>query len=424
MIASPAVVPLVGDPLGDAPLGAALSDELQRKFLVWDAFVGGRRRVDVHPLLFSRTIHDHAVRVAESVARAIDDVADRAFDDENEAALYRFHPDVLRLARASWKAGDRSSLVRVDLLLGEDDRFHACEVNADCPGGHNEASALPHLARRAGFLDGVDPSRVVDALVAELSSLASVAPGAARPDASRGAVALVYATAFAEDLQVCAFLQRALLASGVESVLVSPTSFVFRDGVLFAAGVPVRAIYRFFPSEWMPGMRSVGALEEAIAAGAVKTISSFSRMFAQSKLSFARATAMRSPLVGNEIAETFVVDDVGRDRLLAERSEWVLKRALGRVGDQVFVGELCDEPTWRSILDHVRLREEDGGPWLAQRRVRQRTIPTPFGDRYLTLGGYVLDGRFVGWFARVTSRPHVSHDALCVPVFVERGGAA
>ena len=55
--------------------------------------------------------------------------------------------------------------------------------------------------------------------------------------------------------------------------------------------------------------------------------------------------------------------------------------------------------------------------WLAQRFVRQRTVPTPWGNRYLTLGAYVQNGRFVGYFARITPRSHVSHDALCVPVF-------
>ena len=36
------------------------------------------------------------------------------------------------------------------------------------------------------------------------------------------------------------------------------------------------------------------------------------------------------------------------------------------------------------------------------------------------LGAYVLDGRFVGYFARLSEDSHVSHDALCVPVFVAR----
>ena len=59
-----------------------------------------------------------------------------------------------------------------------------------------------------------------------------------------------------------------------------------------------------------------------------------------------------------------------------------------------------------------------GERWIAQRFVRQQAIPTPWGDRFVTLGAYVLDGRFAGYFARVTPQSHVSHDALCVPVFV------
>ena len=50
----------------------------------------------------------------------------------------------------------------------------------------------------------------------------------------------------------------------------------------------------------------------------------------------------------------------------------------------------------------------------------QRAVRTPFGDRLVTLGVYVLEGRFVGYFARLTEESHCSHDALCVPVLVDR----
>ena len=51
-------------------------------------------------------------------------------------------------------------------------------------------------------------------------------------------------------------------------------------------------------------------------------------------------------------------------------------------------------------------------------------MPTPWGPRFLTLGVYLLDGKFVGYFARVTPASHVSHDALVLPTFVEGGRAA
>jgi hypothetical protein len=58
---------------------------------------------------------------------------------------------------------------------------------------------------------------------------------------------------------------------------------------------------------------------------------------------------------------------------------------------------------------------------VAQRFVPQLSIPTPWGRRLVTLGAYVLDGCFAGYFARITLRSHVSHDAVCVPVFTLSG---
>ena len=54
----------------------------------------------------------------------------------------------------------------------------------------------------------------------------------------------------------------------------------------------------------------------------------------------------------------------------------------------------------------------------AQGFVPQQSIAPPSGEQLVTLGVYVLDGRFVGYFARLGPQSHVSHDALCVPVFV------
>src|SRR5580700_4681403 len=104
------------DPLSDL----VLSRKLREKYLVWDAFFAGERRVDVHPLVLSPRLHRGAVAAAEGVFGAIDAAARRAHEDRDEAARYGYHPDVDRLIRASWTGGDRAAWARVDLLLGED----------------------------------------------------------------------------------------------------------------------------------------------------------------------------------------------------------------------------------------------------------------------------------------------------------------
>jgi glutathionylspermidine synthase len=393
----------------------ALARELSERYLVWDAFVAGSRRVDLHPLVLPADVHAQAVAAAEGVTRAVSHVAERAHQDPGERERYAFDDEVVELATASHAAGDRSALVRVDLLWGSDGRFRACEINADCPGGHNEATGLPRLARLAGHAADRDPTNVLNALASRLAVLAD-----------GRAVGLLHATAYAEDLQVCALVQRALQARGVRAILAPPTAPREVDGRLCIRGEPVGALYRFFPTEGMVGQRNVSAIARAIARGEVRSMSSFASMYAQSKLAMARAwsdapslpEAMGRPL-RDHLPVTLDAADCPRAALLADRAGWVLKRALGRVGDEVFVGTLWSVEDWAAIVERVMLLREAGDPWIAQRFIEQSPIATPWGPRLVTLGAYVLDGTFVGYFARLTTESHVSHDALAVPVFAE-----
>jgi glutathionylspermidine synthase len=399
------------DPLSD-PL---LARELGERYLVWDAHVAGARRVDLHPLVLPREVHEKAVRAAEETARVIGLVAARAHTDAAERALYRVPSCVQELSAASLEANDAAILARVDLLYGEDGEWHACEVNADCPGGYNEALGLPRLARAAGFTRAVDPTNVTDLMTRRLAELAQ-----------GKAVGLMYATAYAEDLQICALVQRLLAQRGVRAVLTPPTAPKLRGGELVARGERLGALYRFYPAEYMEGQRNVADVIEATRTGAVRSLTSFSHIYAQSKLAFARAWTHASSLdeasrasLAAYVPETVNATTVSRADLEAGREGWVLKRAYGRVGDQVYVGELYEDDEWSALVDLVLSQIDRGESWTAQRFVRQRAVPTPWGPRYVTLGAYVEGGRFAGYFARVTPHSHVSHDALCVPVFRE-----
>src|SRR5450631_481428 len=97
------------DPLSDP----SLRRELVQRYLVWDACVGGARRIELHPLVLSRSLHLKAVRAAEEVVRVVGDVAARAHDDASERARYRLPPFVEALAAASRSSGDVAILARV-----------------------------------------------------------------------------------------------------------------------------------------------------------------------------------------------------------------------------------------------------------------------------------------------------------------------
>jgi len=405
-----------GDPLSEP----TLARELSQRYLIFDAYTAGARRVEVQPLVLPYATHQAAAKTAEDVVATVGAVAARAHTDPVERARYGLSNEVSRLAAASHVAGDDAALMRVDLLLGEDGQWHACEINADCPGGHNESVGLPKLARVAGFMAGRNPTMMLENLTARLSSLAT-------PEGEpKGTVGLVFATAYAEDLQVCAIVQRMLEAAGTRALLVPPTAPRFESGELRVGGEPVKVLYRYFPAEYMEGQKNLDGIVRAIREKRVRTLSSFSHIFTQSKYAFARVWANHASLgaadqgvAERHIPASYDLASVPRARLLDERQEWVIKRAYGRVGDEVFVGPLFAKGDWATLVDEVRAMRAAGQSWIAQRFVRQLPIPTPWGDRYVTLGAYVLDGRFVGYFARITPESHVSHNALCVPVFTE-----
>ncbi|HLK41392.1 MAG TPA: glutathionylspermidine synthase family protein [Polyangiaceae bacterium] len=399
------IVAVPADPLCDA----SCVRDLAQRFFLWDVYVGGHRRVEASPLVLSPEMHEQAARVAEGVVRAVGGAAARAHADERERAHYRFDADTIRLAAASHAAGDDASLMRVDLLLDRTGRWRACEINADCPGGHNETVGLPRLARAAGFGGGRDPSVVVEGLVARLEAMAG-----------GGTVGIIYATGYAEDLQVCALVARTLAARGTRSILAPPTAPSLRGDDLFLRGQRVLALYRYFPIEWMSGQRNIDAIARAVERGRVQSLTSFAHAFTQSKVAFARCweTSRDGDVVREWLPETHAVEDVDRALLVSRRADWVVKRAMGRVGDEVFVGPLFEhDGEWDAVVEQVRARAARGEAWIAQRFVPQRPVATPWGPRLVTLGVYVLDGRFAGYFARVTPRSHVSHEALCVPVF-------
>jgi len=413
MSAPIAVTPLaIRDPLALPPLAL----ELTQRWLVWDAHTAGQRRVDLHPLVLSEATHREAVRAAERAAALVDRMAARAAVDPEERALYKLHPDVERLAASARAGGDLTTFARVDLLLRDDGRFVACEVNADCPGGANETLALPRLARAAGFRSGYDPTTAATRLADRLVALSG------GPGSPRGIIAIVLATGFAEDLQVCALVERLVVERGGRARRM-PATALKEDGEGVAhKGERAAVLYRFYPLEYMEEQRNVEALARAAERGALSSVSSFAAIHAQSKLAMARALVHEPEEAREVFGETYALAACARADLLADRASWVVKRDLSRVGDHVYVGALETHESFRDVLDEVAEAETMGDVWIAQRYVRPGLVATPWGPRCLTLGAYVLDGKFAGYLARLSKASLCSHDALVLPVFVDDSG--
>ena len=97
------------------------------------------------------------------------------------------------------------------------------------------------------------------------------------------------------------------------------------------------------------------------------------------------------------------------------RGAWVVKPALGRVGEHVGVPGVTSLAEWAEIARGVRAHPER---WLAQERFVAEPIATPDGARHACIGVYVIDGRAAGVYGRLARVARIDERAADVAVLV------
>jgi glutathionylspermidine synthase len=285
--------------------------------------------------------------------------------------------------------------------------WRVSEVNTDVPGGYNEASGLTSLAAEhvVGAIPLADPS---EALV---DAIAAVTP----PGATVG---LVHATAYSDDRQVMVFLARRLQRRGLRAVLLAPDHIQWGNGqaIIRTDWFVGRAdfVFRFFPAEWLPNLGRQCDWASFLLNSQTPLCNPASALLTQSK---------RWPLVRNTLGLplptwTRYLPESRDPREVDWQSDpdWVVKPALGRVGDSIGLHGVTTEREWKTIRRSLRW---NAGDWIIQRRF----VPVPFvvdgRDWHACLGVYTINGRAAGIYGRVAPQPLINHLAREVAVLVE-----
>lgn len=376
----------------------------------WDPQIGDVNTVADHAAILTPAAATELAAVAEVLARetlALEEALLTRPDLHAELALPRAVRQALCLAGQRPPAGG-VPVMRFDFHPTADG-WALSEVNRDVPGGFAEASVLPGLA--AGRLPGTRPPT-------------GSAPGDAMAEAWQrllpggGRLALVHCTAYADDRQVMEFLAQRLRAAGFQALLIAPDHVRWHDrgAACIAEGQvgPLAGIVRFIPVEWLPALpRHCGwsgffrdALPAANHASAILT---------QSK---------RLPLLWDRLG----VPVPAWRRLLpptadprevpwARNPDWVLKPALGRVGEGILIPEAVPPVEQRRICRHARLFPRQ---WVVQKRFPSLPLPDRQGQpRHLCVGVFVIAGRAAGFYGRLAARPRIDQDAQDIAVLVE-----
>ena len=392
---------------------AGIRRRMMLEFCKWDPQVEDVSTLCPYPLLLTeqawQQLKDWSEMLAEETLAA-------------EAELLT-RPDLLKqlgLPRAVFQLVSRKDLPRQadsSLRIMRFD-FHwttegwrISEVNSDVPGGFIEASAFTQLMQKAvpGTTTPGDPAGAYAAAIAQ--------------NGVRMA-GLVHATAYSDDRQVMIYLSRRLQQLGVDSRLVSPNDVSWPSGgALLKCGaerIPAEAIVRFYPGEWLPNLGRRAGWSNFFGHLGVHLSNSGTALVSQSK---------RMPIVWDKLSTQMntwrtLLPETRDPRQAAWRTDdrWVLKPALGRVGESIGLHGVTSERDWRSIRRNAAWWPSR---WIVQRRFELIGLQSPVRTVFPVIGVYTIGRTVAGIYARLAPRPLIDHlaqdAAVLIPQTVSSG---
>ena len=372
----------------------------------WDPQVEDVATLAPYPLILNADTWTELARLAVQLARETFLAEAEILQRPELVQGLGFSRPIRKVLEGAHKGAAQSPSVRVmrfDFHLTTEG-WRISEANTDVPGGYNEATGFTRLMARfypGGQMCG-DP-------VQELGQSIRSACG-------QGAtVALVHATGFSDDRQVATYLARQWESAGLRAVLVAPDHVQWRQGKAFIEtewfSDPVDFLFRFFPGEWLPNL---GRRSE------------WQRLFTPTRPVCNPAAALvsqnkRWPLLWPQMAERFST----WQQLLPESREpaevcwstdaaWVVKPALGRVGDMVGIHGIASETEWQQIRRSLFWHPKQ---WVAQRRFEPIPIQTPEGPMFACLGVFTVGERAAGVYGRISPQPLINQSAREMAVF-------
>jgi len=360
------------------------------------------------PLVVSRSTWKTLAGYAEELARETETLEDLLLNARDSWRTLGLPRRVRReLASTGAPSGSAFRVMRFEFHL-TDGGWKISEVNSDVPGGFVEASGMTKImaAHHGDCEIAGDPATAISE--------------AFRSRLPRGSsVGLVHATAYTDDRQAMVFLGRHLESAGLCPVLLSPANIRWRDGRAQSEAAWHRgelgAMFRFFPAEWLPNLDRSSGWEHYFRGARTTCTNPAWALFSQSKR-FALA-ASRIGAWGGRWKELQPETRDPRDVSAAEASEWVLKPALGRVGEGIGMAGVTEEKAMRAICRSVRWRP---GIWAAQRRFRALPLETHRGPMFPCLGVYVIDRKAAGIYGRIAVRPLIDNGAQDIAVLIPR----
>ena len=287
------------------------------------------------------------------------------------------------------------------------------EVNSDVPGGFAEASEMPKIT--AALFEGrgfwcKDFGETITRTVLEKVK-------------SGGCAMLVHCTSYSDDRQVMQFLGDRLEGAGFRVLYGAADHLRFENNkaisILDGNSCEVDAIIRFTPLEWLIRMKPKRweGFFDTITPSCNHPIA----IFAQTK---------RFPFVWDALEKIGVPLPTWRELLpetlevrhAKNKSGFLFKPALGRVGEGVAIKEACRGNEYRKIIKDVKRHPKR---YVAQKKFHSLPLACDDGGSYhVCIGSYSVEGKAAGYYARISTSPRIDSCAEDIPVLIEGAGAS
>lgn len=383
---------------------------IQFRHFKWDIFHRGDISILPDALVLTDDEHRFLVDTARRVWAALRKVEDQVCDDaellDTLAVPEPLHQPIID------QRHDHPRVTRCDFHLTDDGRWVISEFNDDVPSGFSEAAGLAQVLSDERWARRFDGLGFRGDLREALQN--SFAPWSN--------VGLIHATGYSEDLQHAALVERWLEDNGHTTVLGSPANLRVEDGQAFVFDTPVDAIFRYYPGEWLGDLPNADDWNQA--AEFLPMMNPLSALASQSKRFYAAFNehddielddADRA-LLDEFLPGSVYLSTLTPEEVLNNPKRWVLKGAFGRMGDTVRIGPLMPKDKWKKAV-----HDAFDVPHIvvAQRRFDTAPLWTTRGMGYATVGVYLVDGEFAGYFSRIDKGPLIDYDSFHVPTLVE-----
>ena len=399
--------------------------ELVAEGLLNDPWIDGAPRFRMTPVCLDRATQEALYAAAEGVAAVH---AQAALLCAREPALRARFFDLPASYELMWRMSAPAwhGIARADVFLTGDGP-QVCELNSDTPSGEPEAVALNRVVDGAGASGFDDPNcQLADRVFGLIEAMA--------PPARPLTIGIVYPTELTDDLSVIELYARWFEARGARVVLGSP--FNLRPDVhggVAMFGVSCAVIWRHYKTDWWGERRTVwrsepefqdaeplreplALLAGAVARGRCAVVNPFGSVLTQNKRTMAllwEELARFAPWVRAAVRRylpfTARLERLPRERLRAEKADWVLKSDYGCEGEEVVMGAETPADEWARVLDDVIPAR-----WIAQRRF---IAHADRGGRVANYGVYLVGGRAAGIFTRLQAG-RTDRTAICAPTVV------